>query len=490
MKKIIITLLLLISSNVSASYHWIDADDLHLRADIQLLADVGIVKVPTTTYPLMWSGVIEGVHNILTDDVPLNAKGAYARVLKYYNNLKNSNYKVDLSVGGANKAPRFQHYGTPIREQAEASIGITGESEYFAYRLKATAVYDPKDGDELRLDESYVSLLLGNWIFSAGSYGKWYGQGWDTSLLKSTNARPMPSLTLSRNSPEAFDIPVLKWLGPWTMTTGISWMNDNKYREIENTLLWSFRASIKPHPNLEFGLSRSAQLCGEGKSCGLNSWWRMLSGDSNIKSANEENPANQLAGVDIRWGDTLYGLPYGIYWESMGEDSMQLGRFPPFHEHSYLMGLDISYRAYSQSIRTFFEYTETNASCGGTGNCTYEHSTYRGGYRYQSRSVGSTYDNDTRSYVLGFIGYTDNGDKWKSNLRYLDLNLNNSNTNAPGGNTITSIAEQAMQIDFSYIFPLLQGTIETGVAYTYSSYINELDNDHDVNLWANWKYQF
>lgn len=489
MKKIIISALLLMSAHVSASYHWIDADNLHLRADIQLLADVGIVKVPTTTYPLMWSGVIHGINNTLAEDIPAEAKDAYYRVLKYYNNLKNSSYKVDLSVGGANETPRFQHYGSPIREQGETSIGITGESEYFAYRLKTTAVYDPKDGDELRLDESYLSLLLGNWIFTAGSYGEWYGQGWDTSLMKSTNARPMPSLSISRNNPEAFDIPILKWLGPWTMTTGVSWMNDDQYREVENTLLWSFRTSFKPHPNLEFGVSRTAQLCGDDKGCGLDSWWRMLSGDTNVYNG-DENPANQLAAVDIRWGDTLYGLPYGIYWESMGEDSMQLGRFPPFHEHSYLMGLDISYRAYSQSIRTFFEYTETNALCGGTGNCTYEHSTYRGGYRYQSRSVGSTYDNDTRSYVLGFIGYADNGHLWKSNLRYLDLNFNNSNASAPGGNTVAPIAEQATQIDFTYIFPLLQGTIEAGAAYTYSTYTDDIDNNHDIGVWANWDYQF
>ncbi|MCG6202592.1 capsule assembly Wzi family protein [Psychromonas antarctica] len=488
MKKAIFTLLLLISANASASYHWIDANNLHLRADIQLLADVGIVKVPTTTYPLMWSGVMQGINETLPEDIPAQAKGSYERVVKYYNNLKNSRYKIDLSVAGATKKPRFQHYGTPVQEKAQAAIAVTGESEYFAYRLKSSAVYDSTDGDELRLDGSYLSLLLGNWVFTAGSYDEWYGQGWDTALMKSSNTRSMPTLSVSRNNPQAFTLPVLKWLGPWTLTTGISWMNDDQYRSIDNALLWSFRTSFKPHPNFEFGITRTAQLCGDDKGCGVSTWWDMLSGDSNVYTG--ENPANQLAAVDFRWGSTLYGMPYGIYWESMGEDSMQLNRFPPFEEHSYLMGLDMSYRAFNQSIRTFFEYTETNAACGGDGDCTYEHSTYKGGYRYQSKSIGSTYDNDARTYVLGFIGNSDNGHQWKSNLRYLDLNVDNSNANAPGGNTVAAMAEQATQFDFTYIFPLLQGKLETGASYTYSTYSNDIKNDNNIALWANWDYQF
>jgi len=478
----------LFSNQTIASYHWVDADDLHLRADIQLLADVGVITTPTTTYPLMWSGVMRGINNANLENLSAEAKDAYYRVNSRYKQYTGKSSKNEVSLGGANNAQRFQHYGSPVREKGEATITHIGEFNRFVYNLEATYAYDPVDGDEVRFDGSYVSMLLGNWIITAGSYGEWYGQGWDTAITKSTNARPLPSINITRNSPDAFDIPVLEWLGPWTMTTGVSWMNDDEYRHIEDTLLWSFRASIKPHPNLEFGVSRTAQICGEGKSCDAAAWWDMLTGDTN--DYEDENPANQLAAVDVRWGDTLYGIPYGLYWESMGEDAIRLDRFPPFQAKSYLYGVDVTYRLSNQVIKTFIEFSDTNAHCSIDGNCTYEHSTYQGGYRYKGRSIGSTYDNDGKTYTLGFIGYSNNGHLWKSNLRYLDLNVNNLNNGGKGGNTVAPIGEQATQIDFTYIWPMLGGKVEAGAAYTYSTYTDDLDEEPQVDVWGKWSYTF
>lgn len=36
---------------------WVDVSDIYLRADIQALADAGVITVPVNTYPLMWSGI-------------------------------------------------------------------------------------------------------------------------------------------------------------------------------------------------------------------------------------------------------------------------------------------------------------------------------------------------------------------------------------------------------------------------------------------------
>jgi len=473
-----------LSSSAIASYHWIEGDDLHLRADIQLLADVGVITTPTSTYPLMWSGVMKGINNVNAEELAPNIKDAYYRVLASYNEYHQKDSVTKMSLSAANDTSRFQNTGSPVREKLESSIEHTGSSEYFVYNLKANYAYDSSDDEDLNLDDSYVSLLLGNWVLTLGSYDQTYGQGWDTNITRSVNARPLPSFNIARNSADAFDIPILEWLGPWALTTGISWMDDDDYREIDNTLLWSFRASIKPIHNLEFGVSRVAQICGDGKSCNGGTWWDMLSGDTNDYDG--ENPANQLAAVDIRWGDTLYGIPYGLYWESMGEDAIRLDRFPPFQAKSYLIGADVTYRVSSQLVKTFIEFTDTNAHCQTDGDCVYEHGTYKGGYRYNNRSIGSTYDNDAKTYVLGFIGYHNNGHKWKSNLRFLDLNIDNS----AGGNTVTPIAEEATQIDFTYIWPIFGGEIEAGSAYTYSSYTNEKDPNHQVDVWAKWDYTF
>jgi len=331
--KLPLLFLTIISFTVQASYKWVDADDLHLRSDIQLLADLGVIKVPTTTYPLMWSGVMEGINginNVDFNDLSEQAKSAYYRVQAHYESINKANNTTSISIAAASDTPRFQHYGSSLREKGEITLRTMGEvDDWFAYNLQGTYAFDAQDDETYRFDGSYISALAGNWILTAGSYGEWYGPGWDSGLIKTTNARSLPSLSIARNKADIIDLPVLRWLGPWTLTTGISWMNDDDYREIKNALLWSFRTSFKPHPNLEFGISRTAQICGDGKDCGFETWRRMLIGDTNVEGG-EENPANQLASVDFRWGDTFKSIPYGIYGEVMGEDDFRFEYYPTF----------------------------------------------------------------------------------------------------------------------------------------------------------------
>ncbi|MDN2480003.1 capsule assembly Wzi family protein [Vibrio agarivorans] len=480
-------------STLSQAKPWIEPTDLHLRADLQLLANAGIITVPITTYPLMWDGVITDVRTNGRQAKSGLEVDAVRRVTRAFQRSQNTNVKLEGGV--ASEASRFQHFGTPLREKGEVTAAYTDTGSWWSYNLEATYAYDAQDDEDVRLDGSYLAAIVGNWVISAGYQQQWYGPGWDSALTMSTNARPLPSVNITRHNPKAFDVPVLEWLGPWTLTTGIGLMDDDRF--MEDTLLWTFRGTIKPHPNFEFGVSRTAQICGTNsqngfeKSCDLDTWWKMLVGDTNDYES--ENPANQLAAVDARWGDTFRGVPYSIYWESMGEDGFRIDRFPPFQAKSYLYGADVSYDLAGQSITTFLEYSETNPQCTNNGNCAYEHSTYRTGYRYNSRVLGSTYDNDANTYTLGFIGFAHRtSHRWKANLRYLELNKNGRNTNVEhgGGNKVSPNGEDTWNMDVSYLFPIQRGEIELGAEYSFIQYRDGSDDENNVAAWAHWRYQF
>ncbi|GAA5219226.1 capsule assembly Wzi family protein [Corallincola platygyrae] len=472
---------------------WVSPDDIHLRADIQMLADAGIITVPVNTFPLMWSGIIQDLEKASISSEQEAIRLAIHRVRHAFTQQNDKRGVTKFSAGAATNTARFQHFGSPLREKGEASISHEGMGNRVAYKVKATYAYHSQDDEDVRLDGSYFSIVLGNWAFTGGVIDQWWGPGWDTALTMSTNARPIPTMMVSRNQAEAFDLPVLEWLGPWTLSTGVGWLNDDD-RHVEDALLWTFRATIKPLPQLELGVSRSAQLCGDDRDCGLSTWGDMLAGDDNAvgsEGSTEEQPGNQLAAIDFRWGDTAWGIPYGIYGETMGEDNFSPSKFPPFSAKSYLGGVDVTYHIGKQQIRTFFEYTDTGAECGSGYNCAYEHHLYQSGYRYWKRSIGSTYDNDAKTYTLGFVGTRLNGHQWKTNLRYLDLNFDNSNKNAPGGNTVAPIAEQAKQIDVSYLLPFFNGRLELGMDYTHSSFDNAgEDSDGRWNGWAKYEFVF
>ncbi|ORT51868.1 hypothetical protein ST37_04060 [Vibrio sp. qd031] len=486
----LLIILSLISQQAFGSL-WINPDDAQLRSDIQMLAAAKVIRVPVTTYPLMWQGVKGDLDKYgHLANTPL-LEGALARVNAAH--ITSQSAQGTVEIGGATDAKRFNHFGSPVREQGELTVGYQDSSTRWAYNLEATYSVNAHHDETFRLDNSYLAGVLGNWVFSAGYQAQWFGPGFDSALIMSTNARPLPGLHITRHNPEAFSVPILEWLGPWTLTTGLSWMDDERY--MEDALLWTFRGTFRPHPNLELGVSRGAQMCGthpdgNEKSCDLETFWRVLVGDTNVWSG--ENPANQIASMDAKWTSTVNSLPYSLYIEVAGEDNFNLN-FPPFDKRSYLYGADITTPLKHGSLTTIFEITDTQSHCNYTNsyNCTYEHEPYRSGYRYNRRSLGSTYDNDTQTVTLGFLGINQaSGHQWKANARYLMLNQDDSNKAPPGGSTVADKGENAINLDASYLFPIQIGQLELGAEVIFSEYLDGSESDYNLTAWGQWTYNF
>ncbi|MFP5303278.1 capsule assembly Wzi family protein, partial [Cobetia sp. SIMBA_158] len=127
-----------------------------------------------------------------------------------------------------------------------------------------------------------------------------------------------------------------------------------------------------------------------------------INGNENCDSQLESKIGNQLAGLDIRWSDTLFSHPYAIYASTIGEDASS--QFKPA-DRAYLFGAQTTQRIYDQNVLVNVEYIDTGVSCGESveENCYYEHSDYKSGYRYHGRTIGSTFDNDAQSVVLTLL---------------------------------------------------------------------------------------
>ncbi len=57
-------------------------------------------------------------------------------------------------------------------------------------------------------------VRLGNWNISAGAIDRWWGPGWEGSLILSNNARPVPSIGIDRNEARPFSWPILQVARP------------------------------------------------------------------------------------------------------------------------------------------------------------------------------------------------------------------------------------------------------------------------------------
>ncbi len=193
---------------------WIDADDLALRNDIQLLSDAGYIRQPINTYPLMWSGILQDLQSADTTTLSPQMQEALQRVMMIWQRDRRE-VQASLSLAGETEQPAFVRFGDTLRDKAQAQVSGSYQTEHFSAKLQVSQVSQPFDQNRSRLDGSYIAAKAGNWIVSAGALEKYWGPSFDSSAILSTNARPVPAVTLSRNSSAAA---ADDWLPAWTFT--------------------------------------------------------------------------------------------------------------------------------------------------------------------------------------------------------------------------------------------------------------------------------
>ena len=433
--------LLLVFVTSARADPWLAPDDPGLRSDLQLLADEGLVTTPMTSWPLSWADVVRDLERLRSVDLrTASISEAYDRVRREARSntrVRVLNPHAELAVAADPILVRgFED--TP-REELEFGGGFDWIGDRFAARLQVRRVLDPDDGKDTRLDGSYLGVAIGNLMISAGYMEKWWGPGWAGSLILSNNARPVPSITIERNFSRPFDVPVLKWLGPWRASFQAGQLESQR-DDFPRAHFIALRVAFKPTPSLEIGLSRSAQLCGRGRDCGLDTYWDMIIGNDNDQSLKDQ-PGNQLAGFDARWSAAQsLRVPVAVYGQAIGED--EAGSLPS--RYLGLAGAEAWGRVGHWTVRGYGEYAHTSCNFSRAEpirGCAYENTVYTDGYRFRDRAIGHAYDRDGEGWTVGAIAQKD---RWQVTARAYDVRLNEGqagerHTVAPQGGRLKGI---------------------------------------------------
>ena len=371
--------------------HRLLPNKLQLRHDLTLLADAGLIQGPITTWPL---AVSTDLHS-LPESTPAHLSDAAFRV-----RAAMAQEGSWVGASAAHEPIALRSFADAPRSDGEVAVGYRWSGERAYANLHLAALADPEDGDELRPDGSYAGLYLGNWALSAGWTPRWWGPGYSGSLILSTNARPVPALSVDRVAPEAFQTPWLSWLGPWDFSVFLGQLEDD--RVVPDALLFGMRLSLRPLQRLEIGLSRTAQWGGEGRPEDFDTFLDMLRGKDNVGAqlAADDEPGNQLAGIDFRWSRPLADAPFALYGQVIGEDEADYLPSANF----WLIGTEAWGATGNGTWRAYAEYADTTAGSFFSDerpNTAYNHHTYQTGYRYEGRPMGYPTDGDSRLVSLG-----------------------------------------------------------------------------------------
>jgi len=462
--------------------------DIGLRHDIQVLADYGVISGPVTSWPMSWDALVADLQVAVDSNTiyPNAVERTLQRlILRANREVRRGDTEFNARVSAAAEPTRIRGFSNTPREEGEASAGLSWLGKHLSFDLNATGVIDPNDGQDVRADGSRIAVDMGNTTLAISTMDRWWGPGWDGSLILSNNARPMPAITFGRNRTHAFETKWLSWLGPWDLETMMGQME--KDREIPNTLFFGMRFTFRPLQSLEIGLSRTAQWCGDDRPCDFDTFWDLFRGKDNVGDAGttpENEPGNQLAGFDVRWSNLWFGRPSAIYGQLIGED--EAGGFPS----RYLLQLGIetsgffrnrwSYRWYAELAGTSCDYVTDDIF-----DCAYNHGIYKTGYRYRGRVVGHGAENDSEIVSTGLVLVSERGKQWEALIRVGDLNRG-------GGpdlrNTLTSTPLEIVSIDLTHRRSIGKyGWLDLGLGYEQIDSVLANEDSSEVRGFITWR---
>jgi hypothetical protein len=479
----LLALFLALATQVAAGEPWLDPGDSGLRSDLQMLADAGVIGGPLSAWPLSWGDIAGQLND--PGDLSEAESAALARISARARAERSSGHWHLLTEASAGSDPRLiRDFEDLPREQAEIAAGLQWTGNRAAVKLVAQYVADPEDDQELRADGSYAGLALGNWMIAAAATDRWWGPGWQGSLILSNNARPIPAFTIDRNSTAPFETKWLHWIGHWDFVTLFGFLEHD--RDFPNARFFGMRLTDRPTRWLELGVSRTAIWCGDGRPCGFDTFLDLLQGNDSAGNtvSPEDEPGDQLAGYDVRLSGSSLGVPIAAYVQRIGEDFYK--RRPSL----FLTQAGLETWGGLGALGTYRVYLEVSDTlCGaniygeGKADCAYEHHIYTDGVRYRGRSIGHSFDNDSEVWTLGALLNDGHEGSWMLSLAAGDLNREGAPSST---NTVAAVKTAYRSVSFVHRRSMPIGEIQAMVGMESFEDAATGDDDQDWLISLNW----
>lgn len=430
---LLFTLALLAGSQSHAAYPGdspilLQAGDSALRADLEWLANRGVLDISTSTWPLPASLVVEAVAR---RNIRLASPQDYAtleRVVRAVEAATRNSWGMALDAN-TGKVPSTGFESTPLAREGAALYGQISNNIAAAH-LEVQAFNSPLTKRQSRVDlqGSYAALNLAGQILYVGQLDHWWGPGWSDSLIWSDHATAIAGIGLRNGSDAPSQTPWLSWIGPWGYELFMGQIQHDEV--IAHPQVSGMRVYARPLRGLELGASRMIMWGGAGRSNDARSFWKAMSGNSNTDSA-QDDPSDELAGFDIRYTlPFISSNPVTLYGQAIGED--EAGKYVPLpSKYMVLLGLGVAQSlGDGHRLQWYFEAadSETDRYFGrktGQPGLAYNHWTYRDGYYQDQLPIGSWMGGDGKS-VSASLAWTPTGWRYQQQytFRYLHAQVN------------------------------------------------------------------
>ncbi|MGB6450465.1 MAG: capsule assembly Wzi family protein [Steroidobacteraceae bacterium] len=413
------TLLCASVAHAAASQVWAEVGDGRMRADLELLADSGVIDLPLNDWPIPVADIEHEMGKVdrakLTDP---SLQAAYDRIQTTLQPDSASGLHLTQEELAAGERGLLRDYDTPSRADGGATAEVADYGDRWAVELNMNYAISPQDGQPFRLDDSNLTARFGNWLVSLNTLDKWWGPSYESSLILSNNARPMPALELDRATSAPIDLPILRWLGPWRFIMYVATAEEHR-PDVDDSLFFGNRISWRPLRFLEIGLSRTTQFCGSGRNCGLTTWRNVLLGNDTTQYASvADKPGHAEAGYEARLNSPWQAVPLALYTQIIGNDEINHLPARLMKQYGIESWLDLNN---GDTIKGFAEYSDSTCGAGRIvpqyAECAYENTIFFAGYTYRRLNIADSAGPNAILRTLGLRWDRSGGDEWQLKIQ-------------------------------------------------------------------------
>lgn len=474
----------LLTSELTLASPWINAGETRTRHHIQYLVDSEVLNLPTSSYPMPWIAVKQGLDAI--ERKQLSEQQLWSVSYLQHELQKNaaSAYTYSRSHIGAD-APAPQGFDQVFREDNALSVGLQLTGEQYAMNINGTFISDASDDKSSRADESYFAVLLGNWAAGIGSQSRWWGPGWHNSAVLSSAARPAPSVFIRRNNPAPSSLPVLAALGPWQFESFASALQQ-RHPNQDKPILWGTRLTVTPLSSLTFGFSSTSVWAKPNLPSDIAYPPEDFEPDAlpiDINSDEGRSKVLRIHSTDARWGGSIGPVSAAVYaqgaWQQNQSDSNEA--------LTAVAGLEAAMEILGSHSRIIIEASNAIADfeSNSTANKSYSNADYLNGYRHLESPLAQGFDSDSETYSLSGQHFFAHGQalKWQlQRVRWKTLDpATHSFAGSPHNTLITRI-----QYRFAMSERLMAeiGANHFSEPITYKA--DEIDSGLSLSLFHHW----
>ncbi|NRB69662.1 MAG: hypothetical protein HRU48_20230 [Vibrio sp.] len=276
------------------------------------LSDGGVINGVTSTFPLRWSSIVDGDHVI-------DASGYLDAELDHFNyalqtaKLNRGNRR--FAIAGGNKDLENGWFSDVDRDKWVMEASYEHLANSYAFRLNSSYLDNASD-KELSFKNTYIALNAGRTLFDVGMLPRWWGHGWNHSLILATSGSDLDA--------------------------GLSWIGDNPFLGV-----WTLNIVTSKLEHLDYDYRTSLRYAGK-----LNSWLEMGLTQHYWFEASQQQVSGhqQQTAVDVKLTlPQLNNVQHGLYAElASAQKDSGLG--------AYLIGWTGHRPVFESSLRISVEY--------------------------------------------------------------------------------------------------------------------------------------